>query len=70
MNNQNLSSEKVLSKDQIRTLKGGVKAVEYCETLCMLMQNNWNNWTLEEQQSAINAWYAHCDGVVPCTVPG
>ena len=61
---------KKLSSDKLIKLRGGVKLVEYCETLCMLMQNNWNSWTLEEQQNAINAWYEHCNGVVPCSVVG
>jgi hypothetical protein len=54
-----------LGATEQKVLKGGAEPVgreEYCTTLCFLFQNNWNTWTLEEQQSFINAWYAHCNG--------
>ena len=53
-----------LTNKQKGLLKGGDEPIskeEYCNTMCMLFQNNWDNWTLEEQQSFIDAWYKHCN---------
>ena len=61
---------KELNSDKLKKFRGGVELEEYCEIMCNMMINNWDSWTWEQQQSAINAWYEHCNGNYPCSVPG
>jgi hypothetical protein len=53
-----------LNLQEMNDVTGGtpVTRKEYCETLTMLMDHNYESWTLEERGSAIDAWMsADCD---------
>ena len=54
-----------LNNKQKSLLKGGddvpINQEEYCNLMCTLFHDNWENWSLEEQESFVNAWYKHCN---------
>lgn len=51
---------KPLSLNEMLNLKGGVSVEEYCDTISMLIDNCWDNWTKEQRKAATNAYSKHC----------
>ncbi|MBP1637691.1 MAG: hypothetical protein H6Q18_480 [Bacteroidetes bacterium] len=49
-----------LNNKEMSLIKGGQNVEEYCGTVNMLIENNWESWTQEERVSAVNAWNSHC----------
>ncbi len=55
---------KKLSNHDLLDLLGG-KAVtreEYCATLDMLIENNWDKWDQGAKDGAMHGWNEHCAG--------
>jgi len=51
---------KKLSNIDLLNLLGGVSREKYCETLSMLIDNNWGNWDKGTKKSAAESWSKHC----------
>ncbi len=51
---------KKLNLDQMNEIQGGVSVEEYCDTVSMLIEHNWDRWSDSERKSAANAYSKHC----------
>jgi hypothetical protein len=53
---------KKLSSNELLALLGGaaITREEYCETLDMIISNNWDNMTQGEKDGAMHGWNKHC----------
>ncbi len=51
---------KKLNSNDLINLQGGISVEEYCATVSMLIQNNWDTWTDEQRKAAANAYSTHC----------
>lgn len=53
----------LLNDQELDQLTGGAHVVtkeEYCDTMDMLIENNWNRWSDAERKSAATAYAEHC----------
>lgn len=50
----------ILDLQEMNEIRGGVKVEEYCATVSMLIENNWNNWSEGQRKAAAAAYTAHC----------
>lgn len=50
----------VLDIQEMIEIKGGVSKEEYCATVSMLIENNWDSWSDSERYSAASAYSKHC----------
>jgi hypothetical protein len=53
---------KELSNLDLQDLLGGVSIEEYCATLDMLIENNWDKWNNSEKDGAMYGWNKYCAG--------
>lgn len=51
---------KKLSNTDLLNLLGGVSREEYCETLDVLIENNWGDWNKSTKDSATASWNKYC----------
>ena len=50
----------ILDLQEMNEIKGGTSVEEYCATLDMLIDANWDNWSDGEKRSAASAYSKHC----------
>ncbi len=53
---------KKLTNLDLQDLLGGVSREEYCETLDMLIENNWDKWDQGAKDGAMYGWNKYCAG--------
>ena len=51
---------KQLTFNEMLNLKGGVSVEEYCATISMLIEHNWDNWDGDQKRAAAYAYSKHC----------
>lgn len=54
----------LLNDLELDQLMGGAHVttrIEYCNTLHMLIDNNWDSWSSGEKESAAAAYFEHCN---------
>ena len=52
--------KKELNLQEMNEIKGGVTPEEYCGTLSMLFQNNWENWDENQRNAWSWAYVTYC----------
>ncbi len=50
----------ILNLQEMNEIKGGVSQEEYCDTVNMLIENNWDSWSDSERHIAASAYARHC----------
>lgn len=49
-----------LDLQEMNEIKGGISKEEYCNTVSMLIEHNWDSWSDGERKSAASAYATHC----------
>lgn len=49
-----------LSINEVLNLKGGQNVQQYCVSVSALILDNWEKWSHDQREAAVDAYKKHC----------